>query len=156
MKKSILSIMCCSLLLLAGCNNQPTNTSEILAGNEPTPAWSDPTEYDYSSSMTAVVKVDLLNVYPESAKDWVLMENDRLAAFIDDVCCGVAVLQDDLFWLYITEPQNPSGNTVTLRYYSAHFKNIFEADNAFSFENDSHQGSITEPLRPTFKLVKKQ
>lgn len=47
---------------------------------------------------------------------------------------------------------NPS--SVTLRYYSAHYKNLFEAVNALTFANDAHLGTIAEPLVPTLVVVK--
>ena len=106
--------------------------------------------------MTSVIKVDLQSNYPESAKDWVLSPDDRLAAFIGDECCGVIEPMDGLFFLYITEPEGTTETQVSLRYYSAYFKNLFEAKNVFVFQNDSHQGSVTTPLTPTFTVVKNQ
>ncbi|MBO7545153.1 MAG: hypothetical protein J6T19_00375 [Paludibacteraceae bacterium] len=145
------------LLVTASCKPGPNPpTPENLSGNVSAPAWTNPAEYDYSSSMTSVIKVDLLSSYPEAAKDWVLSPNDRLAAFMGDVCCGVIEPTDDLFFLYITEPEGATDTQVSLRYYSAFYKNLFEVKNAFVFQNDSHQGSVTNPLTPTFTVIKNQ
>jgi hypothetical protein len=158
MKKLFVNILClAALLLVASCDKKPDSpTPENLSGNVSAPTWTNPTEYDYSSSMTSVIKVDLQSNYPESAKDWVLSPDDRLAAFMGDECCGVIEPTDGLFFLYITEPEGTTETQVSLRYYSAYFKNLFEAKNVFVFQNDSHQGSITTPLTPTFTVVKNQ
>ena len=157
MRKSIIiSFACALMLLITGCNNkpEPKPEPENLSGEMSAPAWTNPTNYDFGSSMTAVVKVDLLKDYPESAKEWTLKPEDKLAAFMGDMCCGVAEQSDGLFWLYITEPENASDVLVSIRYYSAHFRNLFEAEDAFPFQNDAHQGSVTEPFIPAFKVIK--
>ena len=43
---------------------------------------------------------------------------------------------------------------ITLRYYSAHYKNLFEAKDAFVFRNDGRLGTIDEPYVPAFVVVK--
>ena len=78
--------------------------------------------------MTAVVKVDLKAQYPEKASDWQLNDNDLLAAFNGETCLGVASPKEGLFFLYIAGTEG----AVTLRYYSAHYKNFFEAKDAFT------------------------
>jgi hypothetical protein len=157
MKKLLANTFCIALLLLmaASCKKEPDPpTPENLSGNVSAPAWTNPTEYDYSSSMTAVIKVDLLADYPESAKEWTISPDDRLAAFMGDVCCGVIEPTDGLFFLYITEPDGTAETQVSLRYYSAFFKNLFESKNVFAFQNDTHQGSVTGPLTPAFTVIK--
>jgi len=71
-----------------------------------------------------------------------------------DVCCGVIEPTDGLFFLYITEPDGTAETQVSLRYYSAFFKNLFESKNVFAFQNDTHQGSVTGPLTPAFTVIK--
>ena len=73
-----------------------------------------------------------------------------LAAFIGDNCVGVASPKEGLFFLYIAGTEG----TVTLRYYSAHYKNLFEAKDVFAFKNDDHLGTVAEPFTPTFVVVK--
>ena len=143
---------------LTSCTEEVTPPS--LNGDIPQPSWSVPADYDYTSSMTAVVQVALKNQYPSMAADWHLNDSDRVAAFINDTCYGIAVPQDGLFYLYIAGPstndQRPTTNSeaVTLRYWSAHFKNLFEVKDVFAFKNDDHIGSVAEPFVPKFMVVK--
>jgi hypothetical protein len=105
--------------------------------------------------MTAVVKVDLKAQYPDKAADFVLDDNDILAAFSGETCLGTASPQDDLFYLFIAGPVTGNPSSITLRYFSAHYKNLFEAKDAFSFVNDDHLGTVAEPLIPPFVLAAK-
>lgn len=130
-------------LLFAGCKEEEPET---LFSDKACPTWTAPAQYDYTSSMTAVVKVDLKVKYPAKAADFVLNDQDLLAAFSDNICLGTASPQEGLFFLYITGTEG----AVTLRYYSAHYKNLFEAPDAFVFSNDAHLGSVSEPVVPTF------
>ena len=155
MKKILILTTCILLLLAAGCKSkQEEPTVEDLSGKMEAPAWANPQDYDYSTSMTAVIEVNLQADYPESAKEWIVMPDDRLAAFIGEECCGVADLQDGLFFLFITEPEGATDAQVSLRYYSAHFKNLFVAADVFAFRNDDQQGSVMEPYVPNFKVIK--
>ena len=75
-------ILACSLLLLAaGCKDKNTPDNNKFTGNSERPSWTAPVEYDYTSSMTAVIKVDLAAQYPDQASDFVLNDEDILAAF---------------------------------------------------------------------------
>ena len=113
MKPQFLTLATCALLLLAaGCKpkEEPIDPQKALYGNVARPEWVAPEDYDYTSSMTAVIRVDLKAQYPDAAADFVLDDQDLLAAFIGDECCGVATPQDGLFYLYISSPvtDNPS------------------------------------------------
>ena len=156
MKKLMIIASCALLLLAAGCKEK--NQPESFVGKVERPTWTAPSDYDYTSSMTAVVKVDLKAQYPETASDFVLDDNDLIAAFSGETCLGVASPNDGLFFLYIAYPSSlqrgDGGRLVTLRYYSAHYKNLFEAKDAFPFVNDDHLGTIAEPLAPAFVVVK--
>lgn len=124
---------------------------ETLAGNVEKPTWvADTVSYDYSSSMTAVIKVDLLASYPVMAKDFQLNDNDLLSAFSGETCVGVAKCVNGLFYLFVAGKEGP----VTLRFYSGYYKNLFEAKDAFTFQNDAILGTYTEPFKPTFLVVK--
>ena len=148
-------------LCFAGCKKdkndpeqqtQPQQT-ETLAGNVARPSWSVPTKYDYSSSMTAVIKMDLKAQYPDLAADFVLNANDMLAAFSGETCLGIAKYEEGLFFLYICG-QTSNSAAVTLRYYSANYKNLFEAKDAFTFANDANLGTTAEPFKPAFVVAK--
>ena len=157
MKTKFLTICLLGLLLGAtGCKKDKDDDSKSFAGNMEQPGWTAPAEYEYVTSMTAVVKVDLAGLYPETASDWKLTENDRLAAFAGDVCCGVAAPEDGLFYLFVCGVNNlSSGGNVKLRYYSAHYKNVFAADDAFEFKNDAQIGSlVSEPFVPVLVVEK--
>lgn len=148
MKKIIIFASLALLLFAAGCKDK--NAPESFNGNVARPTWTAPEVSDMTSSMTAVVKVDLKAQYPEVAADWQLKDEDRLAAFISDNCVGVASPKEGLFFLYIAGTEG----AVTLRYYSAHYKNLFEAKDAFVFRNDDHLGTPDNPFIPAFVVVK--
>ena len=152
MEKYLSIFVFCTLLLFAtGCNQ---NAPESFNGDVARPTWNAPEVSDISSSMTAVVKVDLKAQYPETAADFVLDDNDLLAAFSGETCLGTAQPQEGLFFLYIAAPVTGNPSSVTLRYYCAHYKNIFEDKDAFRFINDDRLGTIDEPYVPAFVVVK--
>ena len=141
MKPQFLTLATCALLLLAaGCKpkEEPVDPQKALYGNVARPEWVAPEDYDYTSSMTAVISMDSL----------VTSSEDVLAAFIGDECRGIATYDSGLFYLYIAGP----GETVTLRYWSAHFTNLFAAE-PISFVNDVQLGSTAQPFVPTFVVV---
>ena len=150
--KSCSILLCALLLLAAGCKDQ--NQPESFQGKVARPTWTAPEVSDMTSSMTAVIKVDLKAQYPNRAADFVLDDNDLLAAFSGDTCLGTATPQEGLFFLYIGAPVTGTPSSVTLKYYSAHYKNLFEAKDAFPFQNDAHLGTVAEPLAPTFVVTK--
>lgn len=158
-KFSLYSVLCILSVLavsFAGCkkdsekepdNPQPQTT---LYGSVARPAWTAPEKSDMTSSMTAVVKVDLKAQFPSIAADFVLNENDLLGAFAEEQCLGVASPNEGSFYLYIGAPVGVTPTSVTLRYYSAFYKNLFEAKDAFPFKNDDILGTVAEPLIPAF------
>ena len=149
MKKHLYIFVLCTLSLctLVGCKK---DEPETFISDQARPVWTAPEAGDMTSSMTAVVKVDLKAQYPEKASDWQLNDNDLLAAFNGETCLGVASPKEGLFFLYIAGTEG----AVTLRYYSAHYKNFFEAKDAFTFANDAHLGTVAEPFVPTLVEVK--
>lgn len=161
--KKLLCILSCGLLLLAtGCKKEePTpdpqpqpQPEQTLAADVARPSWAASDEYDYTSSMTAVISINLLDKYPEAAKDFVLNDNDLMAAFAGEECLGVAEQIDGLFYLYIAGPkEQESSVSVSLRYYSAHYKNLFVAADAFTFVNDAAQGTVNAPYVPAFVVA---
>lgn len=154
MKKLMIIASCTLLLLAAGCK---PHEPESLAGKVPQPAWQKPSEYDYSSSMTAVISVNLLASYPNMATDYELRKEDMIAAFIGDKCCGVANPQGGVFFLFVADvaPSYLVERKVTLRYWSAFYKNMFVATDAFTFANGSRLGDQASPITPLF-VVQKQ
>lgn len=146
-----------SALALSGCKDK--NAPESFNGNVSRPTWTAPEVSDLTSSMTAVVKVDLKAQYPETAADWTRSDDDLLAAFSGETCLGVAewVSDAEAYWLYIADLSSlqggDGGRLITLRYYSAHYKNLFEAKDAFPFKNDDILGTIADPYIPALVVV---
>ena len=149
--KSCSILLCALLLLAAGCKKEEPET---FISDKARPTWTAPEVSDMTSSMTAVIKVDLKAQYPDIAADFVLDNNDLLAAFSGETCLGVAVPDDGLFYLYIGAPLNGNPSSITLRYYSAHYKNLFEATDVFLYVSDSNQGSVDAPFLPAFVVMK--
>ncbi len=155
----IICILCSLLCVFVGCKNDKEKEPESFVSDKARPTWTIPEDYDYTSSMTAVVKVDLAAQYPDKAADFQLNDKDLLAAFSGEECLGVASPQDGLFYLYIVTPSGSNGQIVNdqmikLVYYSAHYKNLFEAADAFPFANDTQQGTVAEPFIPTLVEAK--
>lgn len=155
MKKYFIFALCSLsmvlLVLFSGCKNKEQDP-ETFVSDKTRPVWTAPEKSDITSSMTAVVKVDLKAQYPSIAADFVLNENDLLGAFAEEQCLGVAQLQEGYFFIYINSPAENSSQ-VTLRYYSAFYKNLFEAKDAFPFKNDDILGTIADPYIPALVVV---
>lgn len=152
--KTLILALCSMALIIAGCEKKTEPTpAGTLKGDVSQPTWTSPEKHDYTSSMTVIAKVDLKANFSELAKDWELKENDLLGAFIGETCCGVGVLKDGLYYLYVAVPsgeqlaENPQ---VTLRYYSNFYTNLFEQKDAFPFVNDDRKGTASTPFVPTF------
>lgn len=152
--KNFKIIALCSLFLVAlmGCKgrNEPEQTKTI-AGNVSKPSWTAPSDYDMTSSMTALVEVDLsLSFKADQLAGWKLSKDDLLAAFDGNTCLGVAMVKDGQFFLYITSPQE--GNSVSLKYYSASVKNSFTATESVPYQNNSKLGSPADPYMPKWTV----
>ena len=138
MKKCIITLFALVGLVFSGCQKENITATDTPGtfgtpnGNVENPMWSVDTNYDYSSSMTAVVEVALTLSYPQAANNWHVDSSDMVGAFCGDKCVGVA----------------------TLRYYSSILKNIFYSDVVFPFSNGSQQGTVNQPLRPLFSTDK--
>ena len=140
-------------LFMTGCNDPEP---ESIISDKSQPTWAPPTDYDLSSSMTAIIKVDLSISYPDQVKDPAnaIDAKDLVAAFIGEQCVGVASPQESgLFFLYISGPASDSENPeVTLRYYSAILKNNFVASEKIPYINDKVLGTVAAPYVPTFVM----
>lgn len=164
-----LSVLCLTLSAIScGSGDEPmpsqpaaTNPQENIVGNVAQPNWVLPSDIDMTSSMTAIVSVDLLLTYPEQVKDFcsntgddqIADEADCLAAFSGETCVGVAQYIDGLFFLYVTRP--PVLQPLSFHYYSAKLHSIFVAENVCDFEPDAGKGSVSTPLTPAFRLKDK-
>ena len=159
MKNMMLPVRSFSLLLLAAvlcfasCDDKnkptPTPTEQDLYGNAARPTWTAIEVPDMTASMTAVIKVQKLEGI--IVNDSIGNKDDLIAAFSGETCLGVAQYNEEtkLFFLFIAGLTDNT-NAVTLRYFSAHYKNLFEAKDAFRFANDTQLGSPAEPYIPAF------
>ena len=146
---SVLCILSVLTVFFSGCKDQ--NKPESFVSDQARPTWTAIEVPDMSSSMTAVIKVDLKAQYPNQAADFVLDDNDLLAAFSGDLCLGTATPQDGLFYLFVA---GINDDPVTLRYYSTHYKNLFEATDVFLYVSDDHLGTVAAPYIPAFVVMK--
>ena len=148
--KSCSIILCALLLLAAGCKpkEEPVDPQTNLNGNVARPTWTVSEDYDYTSSMTAVIKIETLN--GQIVNDQMVNDSDLLAAFVGEECRGIATYDGGLFYLFIAGPNEQSSITndqLTIKYWSAHYTNLFVSD-PITFVNDAQLGSIAEPYKP--------
>lgn len=154
----VLIALALPLLVSCGKDDAPASSTDtvpsrnIPSGDISTPEWNVSPDYDYSSSMTAVVDVDLMQTYPDlTPAEWQVDTADLLGAFAGEECVGVVKVKptDGLFFLFITAPTS-SEEDIALRYYSTRLHNIFQADIVLHFENGARLGSVNDPLKPGF------
>ena len=154
-----LFVVLCTLFLctFVACDKKDEPTPEkMLYGDVARPAWTAPANPDPTASMTAIIAVRTLAgvTIPDSC----VGANDMLATFSGETCLGIAKkYEDSLFFLYIAQPTANSQEltaNVTLRYWSAHYTNLFEAPDAFPFVNDTQQGTPENPFIPAFVVLK--
>lgn len=101
---------------------------------------------NYSLNMTAVIAHPLGIKEPKG-------EADKMAAFVEDECRGVANIIDNNF--YITIKGTASETTkVTFKYYNEHSKYLYEAKDYVNFEPDCILGTDDDPEIISFKVVK--
>jgi len=133
------------------CKKSDSDSPSAFMADVSRPTWTAITDYDMPSSMNIIAAVDLKQQFPSLAADWQLTDNDLLAAFIGDQCCEVAKPHNSLFYLYITLPMSQiSENKITLRYWSAYYKNVFTGAETIYFVNDDILGTIDEPYQVPF------
>lgn len=146
--------LCALLLFVVSCKkdskDEPSPAPQSITGNVSTPSWAVSDDYDMTSSMTVIASVDLSLNYADQVQStgWTVEEDDLLAAFDGNQCIGMAKPSEGLFYLYVTAPSN--GSEVTLKYYSAKLKNLFEHKDAFPYLNDKCLGTVAEPYIPAF------
>lgn len=155
----LLALAMLTFVIFAGCKKESlstideTDNPQLPLGNMDAPSWCVDTNYDYNVSMTAVVKVDLTQTYPQTAGHWQVDPADRVAAFCEGECVGVAMPTGDLFFLFVIPPQSGGDGPVSLRYYSAKMRNVFYGNLSFPFLGGDRQGSISDPLQPLFRTL---
>lgn len=122
-----------------GDDEQPDWHIDLRGDDEP-PAWHAADDGTLQYSMTAVLRLsDFLRPYEHPG--------DRLAAFIDNECRGVATAEGadgaKLYFLHIKG--NNGDNPVTLRYYSAANRRLYELPAAYDFFQNEEHGTASNP-----------
>lgn len=150
-----LMIVAAMSMFVTSCKNKDKDPDSIV-GDVSKPAWTEPENYDYSSSMTAIVTVDMTTAYTAAQLNEVgyqSSDNDVLAAFCGNTCLGLGEFDKDhnVYWLYISAPD--SGDQVTLMYYSAVLRHIYAAE-PFQYQSDGNRGTIEQPYTPKWVLSK--
>ena len=135
-KVSLFALFSVLFVTLTGC--EPKDPF-INPGEVEDPNWKATTGDQMTSSMTAVVRLNFDS------------DPGTMAAFIDDVCCGVATYVDGLYYLYIT-PATEAGGKVQLNFYSPSLKRIFVSKEKFDYVNDSMLGSVSKPYEPQWEV----
>jgi hypothetical protein len=124
-----------------------------FTSNDSRPAWEaeQPPQGKYQFSMTAAVTLsDYLSQFAD--------EDDLLAAFVGDECRGaVKPIEYEGRYLFLLHFRGNSSESdkVSLRYYSAANKRIYECKELFGFEPNATFGSIAQPQTPPFDSTAK-
>lgn len=155
-KYRLFSLMMAAMLsvLVSSCDRASDPASII--GNEPQPTWTVPEQYDLSSSMTVIAKIDMTGLYTAEqlqAVNYRVSDGDVLAAFCGNTCLGIGEWKADYeaFWLYIVAPEN--GDEVTLRYYSSVLRHLYAAE-PIPYRINTRMGEPSEPYAPVWALTK--
>ena len=147
-------IIACALLCLVGCKDKKDEPNNLI-GHVEKPNWEAVADYDLTSSMTAVVQVDLSLSFTQeqlqSAK-YQPSQDDILAVFAENECLGVGVKDGDLWHIYIAPSTRFTPTSLVLRYYSASLKNLFTGDKLITYQNDTQLGTMDNPYQPTFVI----
>ena len=147
-------ILTCFVCLLTGCSKD--SSDDYYMGNVERPSWTTNSNYDYSSSMTAIVRVELIQTFPDNGDIFVYGEGDLLAAFVDDECVGVASMVDGLYFLYMALPDNYNSSAnivINLHYYNASLKRIFLSESSLEYQSDACIGTADNPMTLSFELL---
>ena len=159
----ILSLTAASFMM-AGCSDDPEPVpvpkpverpqwSVDYTGNDSEPAWAGqvPPSGKYQFSMTAAVTLsDYLGQFAD--------DGDIIAAFVGNECRGSVKSQvydgKRLFLLHIRGNADES-QKVTLKYYSARNRHIYECPRLIEFEPNDAYGSLMQPAVPPFDATAK-
>ena len=145
-------IIACALLCLVGCKDKKDEPNSLI-GNIEKPDWVAITDYDLTSSMTAVIRVDLSLSFPEEqlrAANYQPSEDDMLAVYDEKTVLSRGTKRGWVWYVYSAAPIDKTPSNVTLRYYSASLKNIFVSKELIPYKNDTQLGTTDDPYTPTF------
>ena len=133
-----------------GCSKNSDDQAEQIATKFPSPTWKEDDTGKYPATMTAVFTLPTALAVSS-------MENDKLAAFINDECRGVGIIVDvndiNLFFVLIQGLPEETSN-ITVRYYSNKTSYMYEAKSALTFLADGVYGTVENPKIPELTQLK--
>jgi len=133
-----------------GCSKNSDDQAEQTATKFPAPTWKEDDTGKYPATMTAVFTLPTALAVSS-------MENDKLAAFINDECRGVGIIVDvndvKLFFVLIQGLPEETSN-ITVRYYSNKTSYMYEAQSALTFLADGVHGTVENPKIPELTQLK--
>ena len=137
-----MSLMLAAFAALVGfssCEKEPVyNTYE-------NPHWTVGSYEGISESCTIVMDLPAnLKPYQDTA--------DVVGAFIDGECRGVSTQQEGLFYIIVSGASDENGN-ITLRYWSARNKYMYQVNEVIPFEINAQKGTTDEPFVPSFSIL---
>ena len=90
-----------------------------------------------------VSMVDYVNVVGDLAN--YASAGDKVAAFVDGVCCGVGELLDGEVYKIVMKGYEGQAGKVVFKYYNAQCSYLFATDECIGFEDAAEVGSVAEP-----------
>jgi hypothetical protein len=150
--KKISAILFISLVLATfGCSKKSADIPVQEVATFPAPDWKADDTGKYPATMTAVLALPAALVAGA-------MENDKLAAFINDECRGVGVLvkvdKQNLFFVLIQGLADET-NKITIRYYSNKTAYMYKSEPVITFSADATYGTAADPQIVALTQVKK-
>ena len=122
---------------ILGCSKNPVNAPVEVATKFPEPTWIADNNGKYQATMTAVVALPVALAAGS-------LENDKLAAFVNDECRGVGVMvkvnNQNLYFVLIRGLPEETSN-ITIRYYSSTTAYMYESKSAFAYLIDAVYGT---------------
>jgi hypothetical protein len=142
MKRTILVFYIFLTVIGLGCSKKSVDAPEEVATKFPAPAWKADETGKYASTMTAVVTLPATLAVDGD------VENDKLAAFVNNECRGVGVIvkvnNQNLFFVLIQGLPDES-NKITFKYFSNKTSYMYESGSALNFLVDAVYGTAQNP-----------
>lgn len=131
-------------VIISAC--KPTNQPDMQHDR---PAWAavDTTDLESTMTITGVLPTTLASTADST---------DMVAAFAGNDCWGVThiryVNDQAYFFLFVNRPRSNADSfpLLTLRYYSTKTRYIYVEKNVCNFAVDAIEGTVEEPLSPSF------
>jgi hypothetical protein len=137
------------LMAILSCSKNG-NTPEEVATKFPAPTWKVDNTGKYPATMTSVVVLPAMLAGN-------LLENDQLAAFINDECRGVGVLEkvnDQNLYFVMIHGLPDETSKVKFKYYSSKTSYMYESNDAINFLIDAVYGTAQNPKTLEFSQLK--